>query len=74
MLGDKNRMAAHGRLPAVVGRIGGGQALVKKLPPMIQHDRQGFFGQIRPIFSLQFETAAELAPGEGGKKIGHISH
>ncbi len=74
MLCDKHRMPAHGSLPPVVARKGGGQALFEKLPPMIQNDRQSFFGQIRLFFRPQFETASKLAPSQGGKQIVQIPH
>ncbi len=74
MLSNKHRMAAYGCLSTVVAWNGAGQAFVKKFPPVFQYDWKGLFHQIGSFFRLQFETAAELAPGQGGKKIGHISH
>ena len=60
MLGDENRMAPHGRLPAVVFRLGRGQALDDELPRVLQNDRQTFLDQISLLLRSKPETTANL--------------
>ena len=74
MLGNKDRMPPHGRLPSVVVRLGRGQAIHNKLPAMFENDRQRLVFQILPLFWTEFETAAKRAFRQSGKQIVLVSH
>ena len=74
VLGNEDRMAAHGRLPPVVLRLGLREPLAQELSAVLQHDWQGLFSQIRLIFRPQLKSAAKAASCQGREEVVEISH
>jgi hypothetical protein len=76
VLGDENQMAAHGRLPAVMARLSGRQALTDELASMLQDHGQSLFDQISLFLLPRPEMAAKLAHchvrPRGGGNLNHF--
>jgi hypothetical protein len=60
VLGDEDRVVPHGRLPAVVGGLGGGQALLDEIASMGKDYVQAFFPQARRFPRPQSKAPAEF--------------
>jgi hypothetical protein len=60
MLGDEDGVASHGRLLAVVGRLGWSQPLPQELVRVLGDGLQPLLLQVLRFFRSQTKPAAEL--------------
>lgn len=74
MLGDENRMAAKGRLFAVIRDDRRRQAFGDEISGVVEDHCQAFVVQIFAIFAAQMKAAAEGRLGERGKEVIQVSH
>lgn len=65
MLGDEDRMAAHRRLLAVIGRLGGREAMADEIAGMGEHWFHSLRGKIISLLCPKLEPASE---GRIGKR------
>jgi len=74
MLGDEGGVAAHRRLPAVIGGRGRSQALGDELGGMVDYGVEAPLGQIGALFRAEPETRAERRARQCGKEGVEIAH
>ena len=59
MLSDEDRMIPHGRLLAVIPRIGGGESLLDEFRAVGHHDVEPLAFQVFPFSTLKAEPTAK---------------
>lgn len=69
MLGYKDRVSPHRRLPAVVGRIGWSQSFPDKVLGVTAQNLRSFFRGIIAIIGLQGEAGPEAGLGQTLPKV-----
>lgn len=74
VLGDKNRMIPHGRLPSIVSGMGLCQSFQDEIVRMLQNGFETFLFQISFLFAEELKPTAELRPAQSRKKFIHITH
>lgn len=74
VLRDERRMAAHRRLPAVIGRIGRREAIANEGGGVIQHRVQPAITQIGEILFAKAEAAAKSGTGQGDEQRIKVTH
>ncbi len=73
MLRNEDRVPAHRRLPPVILRCNWDKPVENEAATVLQHGRQPFFRQIRPVFRPQPLPAAEVAPRQRSKQVVQVS-
>lgn len=74
VLGDKNGMALHRRLPAVVCRSGRGKALGNELSGVLGDAVHAARLNIGPVTRLKHKAAAKTRPAQCGEKLSATAH
>ena len=74
MLSQEHRMAAHGRLFAVVGRVCRGESLVDETPRVCEDCEYPSTLEICQVGTAQDKARAEAGSGQCGKEIVGIAH
>src|SRR5205085_5857305 len=69
VLGHEDRMVAPRRLPPVIARLGGSDALRDEIPPLLEHVRQSPSLQISQLPPLQAKLAAKGRRGKPAKGL-----
>src|SRR5215213_1700984 len=74
VLCDEGGVVAHGRLLAVVGGLGGREALVYEVRGVFEHDGQPLRAQVRQLLAAQPEAPAELRLAERREEFFKVAH
>jgi AhpD family alkylhydroperoxidase len=74
VLGDKDRMIPHGRLLAIVGRLGGGQTVRDEAARVVQHRRHPALPQVEQLPAPQPKPAAKGRSAQRREQSLSITH
>jgi hypothetical protein len=74
VLSDEDRVAAHGRLPAVVRWVGRSQSLTDKLSRVLHDQLKGLARHVASLAFIQLKTTPECRSLEAGEKLLDVPH